>query len=93
MKPYPGAPEPDPPSEPMERVKRGYNEASFRQAAFELEQVEEMQLAALPPAERAQRARKARKCVSEPRLHPGGGTAVSGCRAVRSQIVPLPMQD
>ena len=37
----------------MERVKRGYNEASFRQAAFELEQVEEMQLAALPPPERA----------------------------------------
>ena len=54
VKPYPGAPEPDPPSEPMERVKRGYNEASFRQAAFELEQVEAMQLAALPPAERAQ---------------------------------------
>jgi tetratricopeptide (TPR) repeat protein len=54
VKPYPGAPEPDPPSEPMERVKRGYNEASFRQAAFELEQVEAMQLAALPPSERAQ---------------------------------------
>lgn len=53
VKPYPGAPEADPPSEPLERVKRGYNEASFRQAALELEQVEEMQLATLPPPERA----------------------------------------
>ena len=36
----------------MERVKRGYNEASFRQAAFELEQVKPA-LAELPPAKRA----------------------------------------
>lgn len=52
-KAYPGAPETDPPSEPLERIKRGYNEASFHQAAFELEQVEAMRLATLPAAERA----------------------------------------
>jgi tetratricopeptide (TPR) repeat protein len=42
--------EADAPSEPLERIKRGYNEASFRQAAFELQQVEEIRLSALPPA-------------------------------------------
>jgi len=52
-KAYPGAPESDPPSEPLERIKRGYNEASFHQAAFELEQVQAMQLATLPAADRA----------------------------------------
>ena len=52
-KAYPGAPESDPPSEPLERIKRGYNEASFHQAAFELEQVEAMRLATLPAADRA----------------------------------------
>ena len=45
--------ETDAPSEPLERIKRGYNEASFRQAAFELQQVEEMRLSTLPPAERS----------------------------------------
>jgi tetratricopeptide (TPR) repeat protein len=38
---------------PLERIKRNYNEASFRQAAFEMEQVQTMRLSALPPAERA----------------------------------------
>ncbi|WP_158747948.1 tetratricopeptide repeat protein [Acidobacterium sp. S8] len=38
---------------PLERVKRTYNEASFRQAAFEMEQVQTLRLSALPPAERA----------------------------------------
>lgn len=55
----PPAPDPDPghaipdTQDPLERIKRGYSEAGFRQAAFELEQVSEMRLAALPPAERA----------------------------------------
>lgn len=40
-------------SGPLERIKRTYNEASFRQAAFELEQVQTMRLSTLPPAERA----------------------------------------
>jgi tetratricopeptide (TPR) repeat protein len=40
-------------SGPLERIKRTYNEASFRQAAFEMEQVQTMRLSALPPAERA----------------------------------------
>ena len=38
---------------PLTRIKRGYSEAGFRQAAFELEQLQQTQLAALPPPERA----------------------------------------
>jgi tetratricopeptide (TPR) repeat protein len=38
---------------PLERIKRGYSEAGFRQAAFELEQMQQMRLAALPPDQRA----------------------------------------
>jgi tetratricopeptide (TPR) repeat protein len=38
---------------PLERIKRGYSEAGFRQAAFELEQVQQIRLSSLPPAERA----------------------------------------
>ena len=55
----PPKPDPDPghavadEQGPLERIKRGYSEAGFRQAAFELEQVQQMRLASLPPAERA----------------------------------------
>ncbi len=38
---------------PLTRIKRAYSEAGFRQAAFELEQVQQMRLASLPAAERA----------------------------------------
>ena len=38
---------------PLERIKRSFNEASFRQAAFEMEQMEEAHLATLPPQKRA----------------------------------------
>ncbi|MGC8548575.1 MAG: tetratricopeptide repeat protein [Acidobacteriaceae bacterium] len=38
---------------PLERIERSYNGASVRQAAFELEQVEEMRIASLPPTQRA----------------------------------------
>jgi tetratricopeptide (TPR) repeat protein len=38
---------------PLERIKRSYNESGFRQAAFELEQVEAMRLASLPAETRA----------------------------------------
>ena len=41
------------PAQPLERIKRNYNEASFRQAAFEFEQVQAMRLTKLRPAERA----------------------------------------
>ncbi len=37
---------------PLERVKRSYDEAAFRQAAFELEQVESLRAATQPPAKR-----------------------------------------
>jgi len=38
---------------PLERIRRTYSEASFRQAAFELDQMRAMRLATLPPAEQA----------------------------------------
>ena len=38
---------------PLTRIKRGYSEAGFRQAAFEMEQVQQMRLASLAPAQRA----------------------------------------
>jgi len=38
---------------PLERIKRSFNEASFRQAALEMEQMEEVHLATLPPLKRA----------------------------------------
>ena len=41
------------PAEPLERIKRTYNEASFRQAAFEIEQIQAMKLAAMAPGKRA----------------------------------------
>lgn len=59
--PVPPRPDPDPghaiknPDDqgPLERIKRTYDEAGFRQAAFELEQVQEMRLASMPPDQRA----------------------------------------
>ena len=39
--------------EPLERIRRTYSEASFRQAAFQLDQMRAMRMASLPPAERA----------------------------------------
>jgi tetratricopeptide (TPR) repeat protein len=38
---------------PLERIKRSFNEASFRQAALEMEQMEELHLTTLPPQKRA----------------------------------------
>jgi tetratricopeptide (TPR) repeat protein len=40
-------------SAPLERIKRTFNEASFRQAAFAMEQMEEERLAILPPQKQA----------------------------------------
>ncbi|HEY6414084.1 MAG TPA: tetratricopeptide repeat protein [Edaphobacter sp.] len=39
--------------EPLERIRRTYSEASFRQAEFQLDQIRALRLAALSPAERA----------------------------------------
>jgi tetratricopeptide (TPR) repeat protein len=39
--------------DPLERVRRTYSEASFRQAAFQLDQMRAMRMATLPPAEQA----------------------------------------
>ena len=39
--------------EPLERIRRTYSEASFRQAAFQLDQIRAARMATLPPAEQA----------------------------------------
>jgi tetratricopeptide (TPR) repeat protein len=39
--------------EPSERIRRGYSEASFRQAAFQLDELRAARMATLPPAEQA----------------------------------------
>jgi tetratricopeptide (TPR) repeat protein len=39
--------------DPLERIRRTYSETSFRQAAFQLDQIRTLHMAALPPAERA----------------------------------------
>jgi tetratricopeptide (TPR) repeat protein len=38
---------------PLERIKRSFNEASFRQAALEMEQMDEQRLSLLPPPKHA----------------------------------------
>lgn len=44
---------PDTDFAPLERIRRTYSEASFRQAAFQLDQMRDLRLGTLPPAERA----------------------------------------
>lgn len=39
--------------EPLERIRRTYSEASFRQAAFQIDQLRALRMASLPPAEQA----------------------------------------
>ncbi len=39
--------------EPLERIARTYNETSFRQAAFEMDQMRALKLHSLPPAQQA----------------------------------------
>ena len=39
--------------DPLERIKRSYNEAGYRQAALQLEEVQEMRLANLPAKDRS----------------------------------------
>jgi len=39
--------------DPLERIRRSYSETGFRQAAFQLDQMRAMRMAALPPAEQA----------------------------------------
>ncbi len=41
------------PLDPVERIRRTYSEASFRQAAFQLDQMRAMRMASLAPAEQA----------------------------------------
>jgi tetratricopeptide (TPR) repeat protein len=39
--------------EPLERIRRTYSEASFRQAAFQIDQIRAARMTTLPPAEQA----------------------------------------
>jgi tetratricopeptide (TPR) repeat protein len=39
--------------DPLERIRRTYSEASFRQAAFQLDQMRAIRMATLPPAQQA----------------------------------------
>jgi tetratricopeptide (TPR) repeat protein len=39
--------------DPLERIRRSYSEASFRQAAFQLDEVRAMRMATLPPTQQA----------------------------------------
>lgn len=41
------------PYEPLERIERTYHETSFRQAAFEMDQMRAMKLQSLPPGQQA----------------------------------------
>ncbi len=41
------------PIDPVERIRRTYSEASFRQAAFQLDQMRALRMATLPPTEQA----------------------------------------
>jgi tetratricopeptide (TPR) repeat protein/TolB-like protein len=50
---YTGTIAQDSPTLPLERIKRSYNDASFRQAASEMEEMEAQHLASLPPAKQA----------------------------------------
>jgi tetratricopeptide (TPR) repeat protein len=50
---YTGTTAQDSPGLPLERIKRSYNDASFRQAASEMEEMEAQHLASLPPAKQA----------------------------------------
>ena len=49
-------------SAPLERIKRTFNEASFRQAAFEMEQMDEQRLATLPPQKHAAALKPKQEC-------------------------------
>ena len=51
---------------PLERIRRTYSEASFRQAAFQLDQMRDLRLATLAPAERsAQYTQQGRDYLSQ----------------------------
>jgi tetratricopeptide (TPR) repeat protein len=54
------------PFQPLERIERTWQEASFREAAFEMEQMRIMRLASLPAAEQsAQRVRQGDEYLAE----------------------------
>jgi tetratricopeptide (TPR) repeat protein len=53
MAPAGSRPDPNGGFAPVERIRRNYSEAAFRQAAFQLDQLRATRMATLPPAERA----------------------------------------
>jgi tetratricopeptide (TPR) repeat protein len=53
-KPTPTSADDNAPAEPVERIRRTYSEASFRQAAFQLDQMRALRMASLKPSEQAE---------------------------------------
>ena len=69
---------------PLERIKRSYNETEFRQAAFEIEQLQEVRLAQLPPGQRAT------KLVSEGDQYLHRGLILEAEREYQAALVANP---
>ena len=77
---YKGSPAYDPSaaaeSGPLERIKRTFNEASFRQAASEMEQMEEQQMATHGATKARGRTQRSGHAVFQPGADSGSGTGV-----------------
>ena len=69
---------------PLERIKRSFNEASFRQAAAAMEQMEEAHLATLPPEKRAAALTEAGE------RYANQGLILEGEREFHSALQPIP---
>ncbi len=63
---------------PLERIRRTYSEASFRQAAFQLDQMRALRMATLPPAEQAAQYTQLGRDYLAQGPHPRGRTGVPG---------------
>ena len=64
--------------EPLVRIRRTYSEASFRQAAFQLDQMRAMRLSTLPAAEQAAEYTQQGRDYLAQGLVSGGGAGVPG---------------
>jgi tetratricopeptide (TPR) repeat protein len=74
-------------SDPLERIKRNYNGAAFRQAALMLDQVEDARLAALPGPQRAQ------KLVTSAREKLNRGLLLEAERGFQAALVADPYSE
>ncbi len=63
---------------PLERIRRTYSEASFRQAAFQLDQMRAARMATLPPAQQAAEYTQLGQDYLAPGSHPRGRAGIPG---------------